>query len=187
MPSPVGHSLAGLCVFMVAQNHVNIRRGGWFLVGSVVIANLADLDFLPGLLLANLPSFHHQGTHSIITAVATGLITASLARRWNLNGMVWGIWGGGLYLSHIILDLLVNDPSPPFGVQLLWPFSETYFISPITPFASFDYYNLTIGILGSLFSVHNLNTIIKEIVLMAPLLCLAWFAGKYCSGGHIER
>ena len=187
MPSPVGHTLAGICGYLVARGHVPLHRRRWLLIGSVSLAILPDLDFLPGLLLGDLRTFHHQASHSLTAVVIVSLLLGCLARRWNLKGMAWGIWGGGLYLSHIVLDLLVNDPSTPFGVQLLWPFSETYFISPITPFASFDYFNQTIGILSSLFSVHNLNTIIKEIVLMAPLLCLAWFVGKYCPGGNIEK
>lgn len=119
--------------------------------------------------------------------VIVSLLITGLARRLNLNGLAWGIWGGSLYLSHIILDLLVNDPSPPFGVQLLWPFSDTYFISPITPFASFDYFDPTIGILTSLISVHNFNTIIRETILMAPLLGLACLVGKYWIGANFDK
>ncbi|MCZ6623216.1 MAG: metal-dependent hydrolase [Deltaproteobacteria bacterium] len=187
MPSPVGHTLAGLCGFMLAQNHVNIHRWGWFLVGSVVIANLADLDFLPGMLLGDLRTFHHQASHSLTAVVIVSLLISGLTKGCGLNRVALGIWGGVLYLSHIVLDLLVNDPSPPFGVQFLWPFSETYFISPITPFASFDYFNPTIGILTSLLSVHNLNTIIWETVLMTPLVGLAWYVGRYSSGRHFKR
>jgi len=166
---------------------VPLHRRGWLLTGSVFIANLPDLDFLPGLLLGDLRTFHHQASHSLTAVVIVSLLITGLARSWKLNGVAWGIWGGGLYLSHIVLDLLVNDPSPPFGVQLLWPFSETYFISPLTPFASFDYFSTTIGILASLLSVHNLNTIIRETILMAPLLGLACLVGKYCTWLNFER
>jgi len=92
-----------------------------------------------------------------------------------------------MYLSHVVLDLLVNDPSPPFGVQLLWPFSESYFMSPVTPFARFDYFDSAVGMVKSLFSIHNLGTMLREILLIGPLLGLAWFVGKYCSRGGLER
>jgi len=187
VPSPLGHTLAGLCGFMVAQNHVDIHRRGWVFVVSVVIAILPDFDFLPGLLLGDLRTFHHQASHSLTAVMIVFLSIGGLARRWNLNGKAWGLWGGGLYLSHILLDLLVNDPSLPFGVQLLWPFSDSYFISPVTIFASFDYFDQTIGILSSLLSVHNLQTMVREILLMAPLVGLAFLVGKYCTWLNFER
>jgi len=166
---------------------VDIHRRWWVFVVSVVIAILPDFDFLPGLLLGDLRAFHHQASHSLTAVVIVSLLITGLARRWNLNGMAWGIWGGGLYLSHIILDLLVNDPSSPFGVQLLWPFSESYFISPVTPFASFDYFDQTAGMISAMLSVHNFQTMVREILLMAPLVGLTWYVRKYCTGGNLEK
>jgi len=187
LPSPVGHSLAGLCGFLLAQKYVVPRRRGWLLVGSVVIANLPDLDFLPGLLLGNPASFHHQATHSLAAVAMVGLLIGSLARWWNLNDVGWGSWGGALYLSHVILDLLINDPSPPFGVQLLWPFSEAYFISAITPFSGFAYFDRGLGMFRTILSVYNLRVILQEIMFMAPLVVLAWYVGKYRGGRYIGR
>ena len=92
-----------------------------------------------------------------------------------------------MYLSHVVLDILVNDPSPPFGVQLFWPFSESYFISPITPFASFDYSSATAGMVSTMLSFHNLTTMLGEFVLMAPLIGLAWFVGRYCTRANLEK
>lgn len=94
MPSPVGHTLAGLCGYVVAQGHVAPDRRGWLLTGSVVLANLPDLDFLPGLLLGDPMYFHRQGRHSITTAIIVGLVVSALAMRWKWSGITWGIWGG---------------------------------------------------------------------------------------------
>lgn len=179
MPSPVGHTLTGLCGFLVAQRHVVPRRRGWLLVGSVVTANLPDLDFLPGLLLGNPAFFHHQATHSLAAVVIVSVLIGSLASWWNLNGIRWGTLGGGLYLSHVVLDLLINDLSSPFGVQLFWPFSKAYFISTFTPFSGFAYFDPALGMLRSILSVYNLRVILWEIVLLAPLVALAWYVGRY--------
>jgi len=161
-------------------------RREWVLFVSVVIANLPDVDFLPGYLLGDLTTFHHQATHSITAAVIVGLLIAALASRWKFNGIGWGVWGGSVYLSHVVFDLLVNDPSPPFGVQLLWPFSDSYFISPFTPFARFDYFDPTAGMVSTMLSVHNLITMLREFVLVAPIVALAWFVGKFCNRRHVE-
>ncbi len=147
---------------------------------------MPDVDFLPGMLLGDLRTFHHQTADSLTAVVFVSRSVGVLANLWKLKGLVGGIWGDGLYLSHVLLDFLVNDPSLPLGVQLLWPLSKAYFIAHITPFASFDYYDPEFGVLAPLLSVHNLSTI-KEIVLMAPLLGLAWLFGKYCAGPKRER
>ena len=167
---------------MLAQNRVVTHRQRWLLIGSVVIANLPDVDFLPGILLDDPRFFHHQATHSLVAVVMVSLLTGAIASWWKLNRIGWGVWGGGLYLSHLVLDFLVNDPTPPFGVQFLWPFSKTYFISPITPFRRFDYFDSTVGVLASLLSLYNFGTIVWELVLMSPLVGLAFYIGKYCSG-----
>jgi len=186
MPSPVGHSLAGLCGYMVARNRVDARVRGWLLLGAVILANLADLDFLPGLLAGHLPAYHHRATHSLLATALVGLALGGLARWRGLNGVSWGLWGPGVYLSHIVLDMLVDDPVPPFGIQLLWPFSSTYYIAPITPFAWFDYFDPALPMIWTLLTVHNLGAILTEIVLMTPLVALSWYMGKNSRRGFRE-
>ena len=172
---------------MVARKNGGLPEHKWLLIGSVLLANLADLDFLPGLLLGDVRSFHHQATHSLAAVALVGLLVGGVSRRWKLNGLWWGFWAGSLYLSHLVLDFLVNDPSPPFGVQLLWPFSESYFISPITLFARFDYFDPAVGMLTPLLSFHNLGAMLQEIALMAPFLGLAWYLGQSHSEKYVQR
>ena len=120
MPSPVGHVLAGVSGFLLARNYMAPRQQKSLLVGSVVNAVLPDLDVVPGLVLLGDPgALHHQATHSIPAAVMAALVVGYLARCRNANGVWWGMWGCGVYLSHAILDLFVDDSTPPFGVQLL--------------------------------------------------------------------
>lgn len=187
MPSPVGHTIAGLCGFIVFQKKAAPCQWIWVLLFSVFIANLPDVDMLPGLLIGDIRSFHHQGMHSVTAAVLAGLLAAILAGQWKLNSMVWGLWGGSIYFSHVFLDLLVNDPSPPFGAQLLWPFSKAYFISPLTPFARFDYFDPELGMLRAVFTLDNFGTVLREVILMTPLIGLTWYIRKYGYGGHLER
>ena len=176
MPSPVGHSLAGLCGYLLAKNGPTSHRREYLLLGSIVIANLPDLDLAPRLLFGDVSLLHRQWTHSLVAALGFGLLIGIFARWWKTDGIFYGVWGGAVYLSHIVLDMLLNDPSPPHGVQLLWPFSESYFMSPVTPFTSFSYSNL--GIIGMFFVPHNIATMARELVLMAPWVGLAAYIGR---------
>lgn len=175
MPSPIGHSIAGLCGFMLIRGRVSPSKQAWLLLGSVFIANLPDFDVIPGLILGDPRVFHHQGIHSLFAGVMVGLIVGGVAMRRKLNEIEWGTWGGCLYLSHVLLDLLVNDPSVPYGVQLLWPFSQAYFISPVTPFDRFDYFDPEHGIIRTMLSLHNLGAMMREAAILAPILGLTWY------------
>jgi inner membrane protein len=178
MPSPVGHSLAGLCGYFLASNRPLSARREYLLLGSIVIANLPDFDLVPRLLFGDVSSLHRQWTHSLVAALGFGLVMSVLARWRKTDKIFYGVWGGAVYLSHIVLDMLLDDPSPPHGVQLLWPFSTSYFMSPVTPFTSFSYSNPKVGIIGMFFVPHNLATMTREFVLMAPWVALAAYIGR---------
>ena len=38
------------------------------------------------------------------------------------------------YGSHVLLDWLATDTSPPIGIMALWPFSSGFYLSPVTLF-----------------------------------------------------
>jgi len=43
--SPARHTVRGLCGYMLCNNRVAGHRSVWFVVGSVLIANLSDFVF----------------------------------------------------------------------------------------------------------------------------------------------
>ncbi|MEB3281157.1 MAG: metal-dependent hydrolase [Lyngbya sp.] len=182
MPSPVGHSLAGVCGYILAQPHIPKRHRLSVLFASVFIANAPDLDILVGIVLRGEPGiFHRQATHSLIVAILIGLLTALIARSVKLKEWNWlGLWTGGVYTSHIFLDLMVADDALPFGVQAFWPFTADYFIFPLTIFGGFNYGGSGLfGFLFSLFTFQNLIFILQEIVILAPCIWLTWLWEKY--------
>ena len=170
---------------MIGRQHVPEHGRGLLLFASMVIANLADLDFVPGLLLGDLRLFHHQATHSLGAVAIVALVIGVIARSRG-SGIGWALWGGGVYLSHVVLDMLIEDPSPPYGVQLLWPLSQSYFISPFTLFARFDYFAPDGRILETVFSLHNLGTVLQEIGMLFPLVLLAWYVGMSRMNGSLK-
>ena len=179
MPSPIGHTLAGFCGYILIHQQVRRYQRCWLLLSAVLAANLPDLDMLPGLMVGDPGVFHRQWTHSLTLAIVTGVLFGQLARYWKLTRGRWAIWATGLYASHVLLDMLVADGRPPAGVQLLWPFSTAYYISPITLFASFNYFDPNLSIVQTLLNAQNLFAILREIALIAPF----WFVSAHLQNG----
>ena len=182
MPSPVGHSLAGVCGYILAQPYLPKRYRLSVLLASVFIANSPDLDILAGIILRGDPGiFHRQATHSFIVAILIGFLTAFIARSVKLKRWNWiGFWAGGLYASHILLDLFVADDSAPAGAQAFWPLTGDYFISPIAIFGGFDYGGSGFfGFIFSLFTWQNLIVVLQEMAILIPCIWLVWDGRKY--------
>ncbi|MBE7381507.1 MAG: metal-dependent hydrolase [Leptolyngbya sp. SIO1E4] len=179
MASPIGHTLAGYLGYQLMPTlPIKPQSNKGLMWGAIAIANLPDLDFLPGLLVGDAFAFHRQGSHTLIAAIAVGSLVAlgmglsgkGLAGRWRkqtsgfskFQWLWWGIWAMAVYLGHLCLDLLMADPTPPFGLQLLWPFSEAFFASPIAIIPGWQF--------DSMLSWHNLTVVGSEILWLMPII-----------------
>lgn len=172
MPSPVGHTLAGLCGLIIGDLFLSKPPPRpILLISSAIIANLPDLDMLPGVLLLGDPkAFHRQATHSLFMAIVVGVIAALLVKR-HRNRLWWGVWATGLYAGHICLDFLVEDS----GVQAFWPLSKDFFHSYFALFAGFNYSQPGQSTVATLFSLHNFLTVTREIIIILPLIWLTLY------------
>jgi inner membrane protein len=167
MPSPVGHSLMGYIIYRATGGGGESKLTGRALY--LFAANAPDLDFLPGLLAGNLSLYHHGPSHSVGFAILFGMIANLFCSRQIYTFLV----AFSLYLSHVVLDYLVQDPSAPYGVPVLWPLTGEYYMAPFAFFPRFDYLAGPTGsMLPVIFSFHNLTTIAIEILLLSPLLVL---------------
>lgn len=191
MPLPVGHTLAGYGGY-VLLNHTpwpqwqKFRERFW---GSILLANLPDIDFLPGIVMGQPTLFHRQATHSLTLAILVGLVGYWLAPRLRLRRATAVLWTAGLYMSHILLDMLVADKTPPGGVQVLWPLSQNYWISPFTPFPGLDSLDSNASLLRSLVSGQCLFVVLCEAALLAPwvLGAIAWVRDRRDSRDAAQR
>ncbi|NER80683.1 MAG: metal-dependent hydrolase [Leptolyngbya sp. SIO1D8] len=188
MASPIGHTLAGyLGYILMPVLPTKSMSPRWRMLGAISLANLPDLDFLPGLLVGNVRAFHRQASHSLTLALVTGGIFA-LSIWWRSRAvrkqpqllqiywLPWGLWATAVYLGHLGLDLLMVDRIFPFGLQLLWPFSQTFFVSPIVLIPGLNFEQLLSG--------RNFCVVIVEILLVTPLIVLA---GRLKHGIKINR
>ena len=125
-----------------------------------------DLDLLWGR--------HSRETHSIGAAVLVAGVAAW--RRWSVGGttrtrvfltvlLAWFI--------HPVLDAFSMDSNPPIGVTLWWPFSSAFVHSTHALFHPISRYWTRVGTWPNNFMAAG-----YEVVLLAPLVALAWIARR---------
>ncbi len=172
MPSPIGHALAGVAVAWSADLADGRRSSRRLVLVFAGLGMLPDADLL-------FPGAHRTATHSItaavltfiIAAVVTGEVTGLRASRFGALARWRTATVCGLaYASHLLLDWLGADYFPPFGIQLLWPFSDRWFMSNVDLFrqtARRDF--LTPPIIRQ-----NALAVAQEIAILAPILLVLW-------------
>jgi inner membrane protein len=122
MPSPLGHTLAGLSVHVLTARD---REEALSLPRALVVVGASvapDLDLL-GVFWDG-QNHHQHEFHSIGFAVLGGLVAVLLARLLALRPVATGLSAAVAWASHLLLDYLAVDTSPPIGLMALWPFSS---------------------------------------------------------------
>lgn len=173
MPTPVGHALGGLAI-------------GWLMAGSGGpapthgrrAALFATLGALPDIDL--LFHVHSTYTHSLGAALLVGLVAWPLAAsrgrsrpgdvRGATSAAVWALACAAAYASHVLLDWLGTDTSPPYGITALWPFSSAYYYSALDLFPAADRRYWLPG-----FWQRDLTAIGWELLILVPItLAVLW-------------
>lgn len=173
MPTPVGHTLAGLITSSFFPQRSANRQANLRVFAAVFFAaNAPDVDSVLGLLHDTIPgaaALAHRGPlHSLGAAVLFSLVVYLVARmRRVTSASRWAALLGCAYASHIFLDYLNADFGPPLGVPMFWPLTEAYYISPVAIFLNIEWKHPSMWI-----SLHHLIAVGIEIAVLAPLL---WF------------
>jgi membrane-bound metal-dependent hydrolase YbcI (DUF457 family) len=169
MPSPIGHTLAGLTLGWLAEPDMPGRHR-WlrdattpFVLWCASMAAIPDADLL-------IPHFHRTATHSltatalvlIITVAVTGKVTGT--PNWRLAVAL-----AAAHSSHLLMDWLGFDRNPPPGIQLFWPFDPTYYVSgwewfPPTAREALNMRMVTVNAYAATF----------EMLTIGPLAIAAW-------------
>lgn len=182
MPSPLGHSLAGLAVGWLAEPRPTHDRGtvrdslSPFVLACAALAILPDADLL-------VPRWHRTATHSltatalifIVAMVVTGKVTGKPAWRFSLALVA-------AHLTHLLLDWLGTDRFLPPGFQLFWPFLDRFFYSGIDLFPAVERRLLRPEALAV-----NAYAAAWEVLLVAPVALLAWRARRLNRGRAVAR
>lgn len=165
VPSPIGHALGGaLFGGLFAQPRPaaagRTAAAPWWRDAAVlgVVGLLPDLDFLVGL--------HSRYSHGLGAAVAAGVVAWLLTRRRPR----WALAVAAAYASHILLDWLGSDTTPPIGVMALWPLSDAFYQSDLRLFMAISRRHWLAG-----FWAHNLTAVAWELLLLGPPAALVWW------------
>lgn len=170
MASPVAHSLAGAAIYFASR-----RRREWRvreLAWTILAANLADLDLLPGLLIGEHALFHRTGTHSLLGAIAFASIVLMICRwRGHMDSARTTLLLVTAYLSQLLLDWLSQDTGPPAGIPLLWPYSTTHYIADPAIFLNIERSDpFTLPVI-----IHNAKAVLLEVALLGPITLMTWW------------
>jgi membrane-bound metal-dependent hydrolase YbcI (DUF457 family) len=141
----------------------------------ILVANLADVDFLFGLGAGtDANALHHGFTHSFLAAFVAALSVSCL---WPIAVTFWR--SVALYFlaysSHLLIDLFTGTKlgwnSTGSGIPLLWPWQKG-FASPLI---------LVVGVkhkdFPALFSVKNLQSSVYELLIfgiITAVLVVLW-------------
>lgn len=171
MASPVGHSLAGLCIYALTAfrgRFSDVVRDWPVVLFFAFLANLPDVDFLLGLVLyGRFNILHGTLTHSLLFLLGVSLVVsrfrfmeASAARRAWIAAALIG--------SHDLIDAFASQilgPHPAYGIEFFYPFSRKIIAAPFTLFYGVRHSNL-----GQLLSVENIRTVLYEVAVFGSLL-----------------
>lgn len=162
MPSPFGHVLGGVAVAWTADLVDRRPSSARFVAACGALAMLPDADLL-------FSGHHRVWSHSITAVVVVTIISAAVTgqvtRRWRV-----ALTCGAAYLSHLVLDWLGADNFPPYGLQLLWPLSDRWFISGWDVFrqtAREEFFTAPI-------IRRNLLAFGQELAILAPIVLVIW-------------
>jgi membrane-bound metal-dependent hydrolase YbcI (DUF457 family) len=170
MPSPIGHALSGVAVAWIADLMPGrpTGRSGYPAISRLSLA-CASLAALPDVDLL-LPIAHRTVTHSLGAVVAVGLVMIIAAAVTGKVTVRIASTCVAAYASHLLLDWLQADPTPPYGLQLLWPLSSTWFISGWNVFRATDRQHF----LELATMKRNVVAVAQELAILAPILAALW-------------
>jgi membrane-bound metal-dependent hydrolase YbcI (DUF457 family) len=172
MPSPIGHALAGAAIAWSMRSH-------WKLA-----ALCAGFACLPDIDLLYLPA-HRIATHSLPTAILVTIIAVAVTGRVKGDQTVGqegkkegrpsclpGLAVGLAWSSHVLMDWLGADASVPYGIQLLWPFSDRWYVSGWDLFPGTERRQP----LGARATLINVKAAAQELAIMGSLALAVWWA-----------
>jgi len=167
MPSPVGHILGGVAVYLAGTRRESRSR---FILGVTLLSSIApDFDFVPGILMGKMGAFHHGISHTLAFAVLFGALTFSFVRLVDKTVAVRAAMLATLaYATHVVLDFVgVNEGTR--GVPILWPLLDEKLGFNLHLFGHFHYSDIRHGV-RSVVRWDNILPILREVAFAGSVM-----------------
>ena len=162
MPTPLGHALAGVAIAGLSGSGKRVPVS--HIAVLVLCATAPDMDLL--LRFVDGVNHHRGATHSL-GAVALVAALAFVLRRLGV-GLPPVPAIGAAWASHVLLDFLGLDTSPPAGEMALWPWSDAFYVSPVALF-----YDVRRSFSPSAIG-HNAIAVVIELLILVPIVMFCW-------------
>ncbi len=177
MTSPVGHALGGLIAASLKPDQPQTKPDWRLWLFVIFSANAPDLDFIPGIVIGSVGEYHHLASHSLVAVlIFAGLVYLVVQAIGLVDSPRWVLLGAVAYFSHLLLDLFTTDTALPYGMQLFWPFTDAFYIAPVSLFTDIQHGGVgdsLVGTLPKVFSLHNLMAVGLELALLLPIWWLS--------------
>ena len=140
------------------------EQRAYFLV-ILLMANLPDIDYVPGVLMGEINAFHHWYTHTLGWVAAVAL--ASWVLWWKTKRVGWSVLAVlfAALATHLVADLFSGDGNPPYGIMALWPLTENFYISSTSVF-----WSLRKATWNDVFQWYNIRAALYEALVILPVL-----------------
>ncbi len=172
MPSPIGHLLGGIAAGWLAAGPAPSDRFGLkdgpgrasdmrreaAVFGALGMA--PDLDLLVGA--------HSTYTHSLGAVVLTAIAALVWTRRLRL-----AVASAAAVASHVLLDWLGSDTTPPLGIMALWPLTREFYQSHAFLFMAISRRWWLPG-----FYAQNGIAALRELAILLPIVLLIGIAWR---------
>ncbi|MGH7491765.1 MAG: metal-dependent hydrolase [bacterium] len=183
MPLPVAHSLMGYTIG--ESTRYRLVQNFWVnAIILIVLANLPDIDFLPGFLAGTPNMYHHHETHSLGFAMLIGICSGAGFWLWRRRFWPYFALTFAAVSSHLALDLLTQDFAGPRGMMLLWPLTSEFYDSPWKFFLAVSKSNHSADFLASVFHADNIRVVVMELAIMLPLAAFVTLKRLWLKRAH---
>jgi membrane-bound metal-dependent hydrolase YbcI (DUF457 family) len=176
LPTSIGHAVAGAAAAWTADLvpgrrawRTAPRTASWYRrAGNGLTLICAALGAVPDVDL--LFHVHRTYSHSIGAVILIGLFAGALAANANRPIARVALMCAAAYGTHLLLDWMAVDLFPPLGIQALWPFSKSFYISGWDLFLKTERRQFL-----SWPSIQiNLEAVIRELLILTPIVVVVW-------------
>jgi membrane-bound metal-dependent hydrolase YbcI (DUF457 family) len=174
VPTPVGHTLAGIAIALNVERPPFWKTTSLFAV-VLLAANLPDFDFIPGYLMGDAARFHWGPSHSIAATILAGLAAGLVCWKWRGPFLRPALIISAAWASHILLDLLLGPvKGAPFGLELFWPFSHRRVMLPWSVFLLYPGDQIHENPFSALLHPRVWPLVARELMVLGPFVLAAW-------------